>query len=85
MKKLLLLIGTLFTVVIATGCGKNNTKVLVCNGNKRLSNYSSIYKELAKILNAHTSKLYILPEVLTYQKLLKGFKLDKKVKDFYQL
>ena len=41
MKKLLLLIGALFTVVIVTGCGKNNTKVLVCNGNKRENNMSA--------------------------------------------
>lgn len=47
--------------------------------------YSSIYKKLAKVLNANTSKICVLPEVLTYQELLKDFKLDKKVKDFYQL
>jgi len=47
--------------------------------------YFSIYKKLAKVLNANTSKICVLPEVLTYQELLKDFKLDKKVKDFYQL
>lgn len=47
--------------------------------------YFSIYKKLAKVLNANTSKICVLPEVLTYQELLKEFKLDKKVKDFYQL
>ena len=41
MKKLLLLIGALFTVVIATGCGKNNTRFLVCTGNKRGNNMSA--------------------------------------------
>lgn len=55
------------------------------NGETKRSQYSSIYKELAKILNAHTQKLYVLPEVLTYQELLKGFELDNKVKAFYQL
>lgn len=49
------------------------------------SRYSTMYKRLATILNNHTSKLYILPEILTYQELLKCFNLDKKVKDFYQL
>ena len=57
----------------------------VRNGKKKFENYSSIYKGLAMILNDHTSKLYVLPKILTYQELLKGFKLDKKVKDFYQL
>lgn len=57
----------------------------VSNGKTKLENYSSIYKELAMILNNHTSKLYVLPKILTYQELLKGFELDKKVKDFYQL
>lgn len=57
-------------------------------GASKLSTYSSAYKELAKILNDNPNKLsnlYILPEVLTYQELLKGFELDKKVKAFYQL
>ncbi len=57
----------------------------VSNGDKKLGNYKSIYKALATILNAHTSKLCVLPEILTYQKLLEGFELDKKVKDFYLL
>ena len=57
----------------------------VDKGATKLSGYSTIYKKLATILNNHTSKLYILPEILTYQELLKGFDLDKKVKDFYQL
>ena len=57
----------------------------ISNGKTKLENYSSIYKDLAKILNDHTSKLYVLPRILTYQKLLKDFELDKKVKDFYQL
>ncbi|MBP5562070.1 MAG: hypothetical protein J6X70_09810 [Muribaculaceae bacterium] len=57
----------------------------VSKGKTKLKNYFDIYKALATILNAHTSKLCVLPEVLTYQKLLEGFELDKKVKDFYQL
>jgi len=57
----------------------------VSNGKAKLENYSSIYKALATILNDHTSKLYVLPKILTYQELLKGFELDKKVKAFYQL
>ena len=57
----------------------------VSKGKTKLANYSSIYKKLATILNGHTSKLYVLPEILTYQELLKGFELDKIVKDFYQL
>lgn len=54
-------------------------------GETKRSKYSSVYKELAKILNAHTQKLYVLPEILTYQELLKGFELDNKVKAFYQI
>ena len=54
-------------------------------GETKRSKYTKIYKELAKILNDKTSKLYILPEVLTYQELLKDFKLDNKVRAFYQL
>jgi hypothetical protein len=57
----------------------------VDEGASKLSRYSTIYNKLATILNKHTSKLYILPTILTYQELLKDFKLDKKVKDFYQL
>jgi hypothetical protein len=57
----------------------------VDEGASKLSRYSTIYNKLATILNKHTSKLYILPKILTYQELLKDFKLDKKVKDFYQL
>ncbi len=57
----------------------------VDKGASKLSRYSTIYKGLSTILNAHTSKLYILPEILTYQELLKGFELDEKVNKFYQL
>lgn len=51
----------------------------------KLHRYSTIYNELAMRLNNHTSKLIILPEILTYQELLKEFELDEKVKYFYQL
>jgi hypothetical protein len=54
-------------------------------GETKRSKYTKLYEKLAEILNEKTSKLYILPKVLTYQELLKGFELDKKVKDFYQL
>ena len=57
----------------------------VDEGASKLSRYSTIYNKLATILNKHTSKLYILPTILTYQELLKNFKLDKNVKNFYQL
>lgn len=57
----------------------------VVKGASKLSRYSTIYKKLATILNNHTSKLYILPEVLTYKELLKDFEIDSKVKNFYQL
>lgn len=57
----------------------------VDKGVSKLSRYSTIYAKLATILNNHTTELYILPKILTYQELLKGFELDKKVKDFYQL
>lgn len=57
----------------------------ISNGKTKFDNYSSVYMELANKLKGHTSKLYVLPGILTYQELLKGFKLDKKVKDFYQL
>ena len=57
----------------------------VSDGTTKLSNYSRIYKQLAKILNDNTSKIRVLPKVLTYQKLLKDFELDKNVKAFYQL
>jgi len=57
----------------------------ISNGKTILNNYSTIYEALAKVLSAHTSKLYVLPKILTYQELLKDFELDKKVKDFYQL
>ena len=53
--------------------------------NGKFDNYSSVYMKLANKLKGHTSKLYVLPEILTYQELLKDFELDKKVKDFYQL
>ena len=53
--------------------------------NGKFDNYSSVYMELSNKLKGHTSKLYVLPEILTYQELLKDFELDKKVKDFYQL
>lgn len=55
------------------------------NGETKLSSYSCIYSELAKILNDKSSKLHVLSNVLTYQELLNGFELDDKVKAFYQL
>ena len=60
----------------------------VTNVATKFSNYSSIYNKLAELLNEKlykSSKLHVLKEVLTYQELLNGFKIDKKVKDFYQL
>ncbi|MCR5850551.1 MAG: hypothetical protein K6G92_07545 [Bacteroidaceae bacterium] len=60
----------------------------VDNAATKLLKYSSIYKDLATLLNAKKDKpsnLHVLAEVLTYQELLKGFKIDRKVKDFYQL
>ena len=56
------------------------------NGETKYSKYTKLYKELAILLeNKKNSKLIILPEVITYQELLKDFKLDKKVQAFYQL
>lgn len=59
----------------------------VDKGKTKFSRYSSIYRDLAKVLELKkkSSRLHILPEVLTYQELLKDFKIDSKVKDFYQL
>ena len=59
----------------------------VDKGKTKFSKYSSIYRDLAKVLELkkESSRLHILPEVLTYQELLKDFKIDSKVKDFYQL
>ena len=59
----------------------------VDKGKTKFSRYSSIYRDLAKVLEfkKKSSRLHILPEVLTYQELLKDFKIDSKVKDFYQL
>lgn len=58
-------------------------------GETKLSKYSSIYEQLAEILKANTSKVsskvHVLPQVLTYQELLEGFELDDRVKAFYQL
>ena len=54
-------------------------------GKTKFHSYSSIYSDLAKVLNKKSSKLFVLPKVLTYQDLLKDFKIDSKVKDFYQL
>ena len=57
----------------------------VDKGKTKFHSYSSIYSDLAKVLNKKSSKLFVLPKVLTYQDLLKDFKIDSKVKDFYQL
>ena len=59
----------------------------VDKGKTKFPRYSSIYRDLAKVLELKkkSSRLHILPEVLTYQELLKDFKIDSKVKDFYQL
>ena len=57
----------------------------VDKGKTRFSRYSSIYRDLALKLKKKSSRLHILPEVLTYQELLKDFEIDSKVKDFYQL
>lgn len=59
----------------------------VDKGKTKFSRYSSIYRDLAKVLELKkkSSRLHILPEVLTYQELLKDFTIDSKVKDFYQL
>ena len=61
----------------------------VSGGKEKIEKYASIYGALAEILKEHikehTSKLYILPEILTYQELLKDFNLDDKIKNFYQL
>ena len=57
----------------------------VDKGKTKFSRYSSIYRDLALKLKKKSSRLHILPEVLTYQELLKDFKIDSKVKDFYQL
>lgn len=50
----------------------------------KLENYKSVYSKLAEILNKHTDKITILPEIHTYKDLLKDFNLDAKVADFYQ-
>lgn len=57
----------------------------VDKGKTKFSRYSSIYRDLALKLKKKSSRLHILPEVLTYQELLKDFEIDSKVKDFYQL
>ena len=57
----------------------------VDKGKTKFSRYSSIYRDLGLKLKKKSSRLHILPEVLTYQELLKDFKIDSKVKDFYQL
>lgn len=57
----------------------------VDQADSKLSKYSFIYEKLAEILNDNTTKVRVLPEVLTYQKLLEDFELDKNVKAFYRL
>lgn len=54
------------------------------NTQSKLGNYKSVYSKLAEILNKHTDKITILPEIHTYKDLLKDFNLDAKVADFYQ-
>lgn len=61
------------------GFGKNDK-----NTQSKLGNYKSVYSKLAEILNKHTDKITILPEIHTYKDLLKDFNLDAKVADFYQ-
>lgn len=54
---------------------------------KWLNDYMTLYRQLSNALNLleKPQNLDILPEVLTYQNLLKGFALDSKVKEFYHL
>ena len=57
------------------------------NGKNKLEKYRKIYSDLAKVLKEHScsNRMKVLPEILTYQELLKNYKLDTKVKQFYQL
>lgn len=59
--------------------GKNVEKA-----QSKLENYNSVYSKLAKILNEHTDKITILPEIHIYKALLENFNLDAKVAKFYQ-
>ena len=54
---------------------------------KWLNDYMTLYRQLSSALNLleKPQNLDICPEVLTYQDLLRGFALDSKVKEFYNL
>ncbi|MBR3565471.1 MAG: hypothetical protein IKN91_03955 [Paludibacteraceae bacterium] len=59
--------------------------------NGKFKNYATIYHGLASHLNGLNDKnnqyrrFSVIPEIITYQMLFNGYKLDECVKDFYKL
>ena len=54
---------------------------------EKINSYRTMYMQLAKKLNEINGekRFHVLPNLLTYQEVFKDFKLDKNVKEFYQL
>lgn len=54
-------------------------------GNSKFNNYKCLYEQLSYILNSHSDRVFVLPQVHTYKELLKDFPLEPSIKKFYQL
>lgn len=54
-------------------------------GNSKLDNYKSIYGQLSKILNSHSNRIIVLPQIHTYRELLTNFSIEPSIRKFYQL